>query len=103
MTATDKLATVAVGSHEEFIAEHYWGYTAGKHTSEYRVEHPRWKIWRANTASFEGDVSALYGKQFMPPLAVSPASQFIAEGSHVQIWRKIDDPVLVEAMTASAR
>jgi uncharacterized protein len=37
----------APGSQEEFITEHYWGYTAcGERTSEYRVEHPRWKIWR---------------------------------------------------------
>src|SRR2546421_11685130 len=29
-----------------FIREHYWGYTArGERTSEYRVEHSRWKIW----------------------------------------------------------
>ena len=42
---------------------------------------------------------ALYGEQF----AATPASKFIAEGSHVQVWRKIDDSVLVEAMTSGAR
>ena len=103
MNAIGESMTVAAESHEEFITEHYWGYTLGKRTSEYRVEHPRWKIWHATEASFKADVSALYGDQFVEPLSASPASQFIAEGSHVQVWRRVDDPVLVEAMTATDR
>ena len=103
MTASGELKSVPAGSHEEFITEHYWGYTAGKRTSEYRVEHPRWKIWPAQTASFAADVAALYGEQFVAPLAAAPASQFIAEGSHVQVWRKFDDPVLAEAIAAQAK
>ncbi len=103
MSATGASISVAADSHEEFITEHYWGYTAGKHTSEYRVEHPRWKIWLADDASFNADVSALYGETFAAPLAATPASRFIAEGSHVQVWRKIDDPVLIAAMTANTR
>ena len=103
MGATGESLSVAPGSHEEFITEHYWGYTAGKRTSEYRVEHPRWKIWNASSASFNADVSALYGNQFVAPLAATPVSQFIAEGSHVQVWRRVDDPVLIEAMSAKLR
>jgi hypothetical protein len=103
VTSNVELQNVAVGSHEEFITEHYWGYTAGKRTSEYRVEHPRWKIWQASSASFKADVSALYGDEFAAPLSAKPASQFIAEGSHVQVWRKIDDPVLIEAMATNTR
>ena len=103
MTADSELTSIPGGSHEEFITEHYWGYTAGKITSEYRVEHPRWKFWPAKSASFKADVSSLYGQQFIAPLSAAPASQFIAEGSHVQVWRKIDDPVLVDAMSAKPR
>ena len=103
MTSQSELKAIPGGSHEEFITEHYWGYTAGKVTSEYRVEHPRWKIWPANTASFNADVSSLYGDEFVTPLSAAPTSQFIAEGSHVQVWRKLNDPVLVEAMTANPR
>jgi hypothetical protein len=92
---------VGQGSHEEFITEHYWGYTKTKHTtSEYRVEHPRWRIWPATTASLQADVSTLYGDAFVAPLSTPSFSQFIAEGSHVQMFRKFDDPVLVEAITA---
>jgi uncharacterized protein YqjF (DUF2071 family) len=101
MSATGESISVPAGSHEEFITEHYWGYTSGKRTSEYCVEHPRWKIWSASDATFNADVSALYGDQFVASLAAIPASQFIAEGSHVQVWRRVDDPVLIEAMTAN--
>lgn len=101
MTAAAGLPhSVPAGSHEEFIIEHYWGYTAGKTTSEYRVEHPRWRIWPATAASFKADVTTLYGHQFVETLAAPPVSQFIAEGSHVQVFRKADDPVLVEAVTS---
>lgn len=90
-------------SHEEFIAEHYWGYTAGKQTSEYRVEHPRWRIWAAQTATFKANVATLYGPQFADTLSAPPVSQFIAEGSHVQVFRKFDDPALVEAVVSQRR
>jgi uncharacterized protein YqjF (DUF2071 family) len=100
MAAVGQAGSVPAGSHEEFITEHYWGYTAGKHTSEYRVEHPRWRIWPAHSACLEADIEPLYGGEFVSPLSALPASKFIAEGSHVQVWRKIDDPVLVEAVVA---
>ena len=48
MTATGEAQPIPAGSHAEFITEHYWGYTALRSgCSEYRVEHPRWKIWNA--------------------------------------------------------
>lgn len=103
MTANSALQDIPAGSHEEFITEHYWGYTAGKVTSEYRVEHPRWKFWPAKTAAFKADIASLYGDEFVAPLSAAPVSQFIAEGSHVQVWRKFDDPVLVDAVTANSR
>ena len=100
MTATGSPQSVSQGSHEEFMTEHYWGYTAGKRTS---VEHPRWKIWPAETANFVADVAALYGEQFVAPLAAAPASKFIAEGSHVQVWRKFDDPAVADALAGQNR
>jgi uncharacterized protein len=48
MNATGEPQPIPAGSHAEFITEHYWGYTALRSgCSEYRVEHPRWKIWNA--------------------------------------------------------
>ncbi len=93
MTASGEAQDLGENSHEEFIAEHYWGYTArGPKTSEYQVEHPRWRYWPALTWKFEADVAALYGARFVDALAAKPASAFIAEGSRVQVHRKTPDP-----------
>jgi uncharacterized protein len=104
MSAVGAPASTGAGTHEEFITEHYWGYTKVRGgCSEYRVEHPRWKIWPATSAELNTDTTALYGQEFVTPLSVPPVSKFIAEGSHVQVWRKSDDPVLAEAIANSPR
>lgn len=88
MTAAGDPQKAAVDSHEEFITEHYWGYTAGgARSSEYEVEHPRWRLWPATTWKLEADVASLYGARFVKPLAATPASAFIAEGSRVEVRR----------------
>lgn len=76
------------GSEEEFITEHYWGYTAQPDggTIEYQVAHPKWKVWRAGEANFDCDVAAVYGAQFEPYLKQKPSSAFLAEGSDVVVY-----------------
>lgn len=84
-------ALQAPGSHEEFIAEHYWGYTAlprGR-ANEYLVAHPPWRICPAAHAEFDCDVAALYGEQFVRCLSEEPTSAFWAEGSAVRVYRGI--------------
>ena len=50
------------GSREEFITEHYWGYAASRRGSlEYRVEHPRWRLWDAREPALACDVATVYG------------------------------------------
>jgi uncharacterized protein len=101
ISATGDPASSVMGSREQFIREHYWGYArvrAG--CSEYRVEHPRWRIWPASSSALNADVAALCGEEFAAPLAEPPVSQFIAEGSDIRVWRKSDDPILAEAMAA---
>ena len=89
MTASGEPQRAAEGSHEEFITEHYWGYTArGDGCSEYRVEHPRWRLWTAETTKFEADVATLYGPQFVETLAADPVSGFIADGSPIQVHKR---------------
>lgn len=86
MTATGEAQAILAGSHAEFITEHYWGYTAVRSgCSEYRVEHPRWKVWNADTFEFKADVAALYGEQFVEPLSAKPRSALIAEGSPIKV------------------
>lgn len=77
------------GSEEEFIAEHYWGYTAQRdgRTIEYRVEHPRWRIRDARRAALDADVEALYGPDFATVLGGPPHSAFLADGSPVAVHR----------------
>jgi hypothetical protein len=94
MTATGEPQSAGPGSHEEFITEHYWGYTARRgECSEYRVEHPRWRLWKADTTKFDADVATLYGPQFVEPLAASPFSAFIAEGSPIQVHQRNTEPL----------
>jgi uncharacterized protein len=86
MSASGEPQTIPAGSHAEFITEHYWGYTCVRRgCSEYRVEHPRWKIWNAETLELIADVAALYGEQFVEPLSAPPRSAFIADGSPIEV------------------
>ena len=82
-------APLVEGSEEEFITEHYWGYTAQRDggTIEYRVEHPRWSVWRATDPVFDADVAALYGAAFVPFLAAPPVSALVADGSPIVVRR----------------
>ena len=77
------------GSEERFITEHHWGYTRQRDagTLEYRVEHPRWRVWPAVDARLSCDVAELYGEQFVASLSGSPRSAFVADGSSVSVYR----------------
>ena len=78
---------IVPGTEEEFIAEHYWGYTRQEDdgTLEYEVAHPRWQI-RRGEGSLDCDVATLYGPQFAEALE-TPSSVFVAEGSDVTVFR----------------
>ena len=80
---------VAEGSEVEFITEHYWGYARRRRgrTTEYRVEHPRWRVCMATATQLDCDVAALYGSQFVEFLKAPPASAFLADGSKVKVFR----------------
>jgi hypothetical protein len=89
VSATGEPQSIPAGSHAEFITEHYWGYTCVRTgCSEYRVEHPRWKIWTADTFELRSDVATLYGEQFAETLNQPPRSAFIADGSAIAIERR---------------
>lgn len=75
------------GSEEEFITEHYWGYTRQRDggTVEYRVAHPPWRVWRVRSARLSGDLAVLYGADVAGALVAGPASAFLADGSAVTV------------------
>ena len=77
----------AAGSEQEFITEHYWGYSGRirRPTLEYEVEHPRWRVWNALEPVLDCDPATLYGPRFQNTLSAAPSSAFVAEGSPVSV------------------
>jgi uncharacterized protein YqjF (DUF2071 family) len=77
------------GSEQKFITEHYWGYSQMRDggTMEYQVEHPRWRVWTAESSRFDCDVAAVYGPQFVPSLSRPPTTAFVADGSAIVVRR----------------
>lgn len=73
------------GSEEEFITEHFWGYTkiSDDKTSEYGVEHPRWQVYTVKEYSIDVDFGFLYGMEFESLNQERPKSVFLAEGSEI--------------------
>ena len=78
------------GSSEEFITEHFWGYSAfsKEKTGEYHVVHPRWDIYSVNEYTIDCDFESLYGNDFSFLTGSKPDSVFLAEGSAVAIFEK---------------
>lgn len=77
-------------SFEEFITEHFWGYSAGSRgkTVEYQVAHPRWNIYPVYHFELTCDFGRLYGEEFAFLQQQEPDSVFLAEGSPVKIFSK---------------
>jgi len=81
-------ALPAENSIEQFISEHYWGYSRQRDggTVEYQVAHPQWGVWRSTKAELNGDGAAMYGAAFDEALAREPDSALIADGSSVSVF-----------------
>ncbi len=77
------------GSLEQFITEHYWGYSKGQSAGclQYRVSHVPWQVWAAAKAGFEGDAASLYGRELGAVLQRPPDSAFVADGSPVSVFK----------------
>jgi len=76
-------------SAEEFITEHYWGYTfvSDSCTGVYEVAHPRWRIHKVKSYDIVCSTKQLYGGDFVETLKQQPRSVFLAEGSAVQVMK----------------
>lgn len=86
----EKNATaIAAGSKEEFITEHYCGYTFINQgcAGAYEVVHPRWGVHRVKTYELKCDAAALYGQPFVETFQQKPASIFLADGSPVRVMK----------------
>lgn len=81
-----------IGSMEEFIFEHYYGYTKinTKESMEYKVNHGRWTINELRSYVIDCDFGACYGKDFSVLNKIKPKSVYITDGSAVSIdWKRI--------------
>lgn len=78
---------ITEGSEEEFITEHYWGYTRHKddRSSEYKVEHPRWAVYMTKDHLIDVDFGNVYGSAFEFLRHETPRSVFLAEGSAIEV------------------
>ena len=79
------------GSVDEFIFEHYYGYTKVNNqlSQEYKVNHPRWKVNKLIDYSINCDFNSMYGNDFSFLSNHQPASVIVAEGSAVTIdWKR---------------
>lgn len=81
-------AAIQAGSEEEFVTEHYWGYTKRSRgtASEYHVDHPRWCVYPVRNFDVKADFAAMYGGAFAGLNSARPASVLLAEGSEVTVF-----------------
>jgi uncharacterized protein YqjF (DUF2071 family) len=88
-SATGTPPVPAPDSEAAFVTQRHWGYTRRRDggTIEYAVEHPPWRVWRAEAPVLDADVAALSLPAFVPALAGTPVSAFVAEGSPVTVFR----------------
>ncbi|MBL7703504.1 MAG: DUF2071 domain-containing protein [Ferruginibacter sp.] len=89
-TVENTAQPMIAGSEEEFIAEHYWGYSKYNDTTtfEYNVQHPAWKIFPVKKYSVDCDFGKLYGKIFSFLTNTKPVSILVAEGSAISVLKK---------------
>jgi uncharacterized protein YqjF (DUF2071 family) len=87
VNASPNPVLIEIGSEEEFITEHYWGYTKINRsvTSEYEVTHPRWMTYPVNSYRIDVDFGDVYGERFSFLSKQEPKSVMLAEGSEIAV------------------
>ena len=91
VNTTGEMEQMLPGSVEEFIFEHYYGYTKiNSHLSqEYKVNHPRWQVNKVIDYSIQCDFTSMYGNDFSFLSDLTPDSVIMAEGSPVTVkWKR---------------
>jgi uncharacterized protein YqjF (DUF2071 family) len=85
--ADNILTDIMPDSEEEFITEHFWGYTKVNDTttSEYEVAHPRWQIYPVKKHEINVDFKDVYGSDFDFLKDAKPLSVYLAEGSEIVV------------------
>jgi uncharacterized protein YqjF (DUF2071 family) len=86
-TAAAAPIDLQLATEEEFITEHYWGYTKvnDHETLEYPVEHDRWQVYAVKSHEIRVRFGDLYGPAFNILDKTTPASVMLAEGSGIKV------------------
>jgi uncharacterized protein YqjF (DUF2071 family) len=83
---------MVTGSIEEYIFEHYYGYTKVDdiQSIEYKINHPSWMINDIHDYKIECDFAAFYGNEFSVLNSAKPHSVMLAEGSGISVdWKRV--------------
>jgi uncharacterized protein len=89
--STIKSAAMQPNSLEQFIYEHYYGYTKvdENKTEKYKLQHPSWNTYEVVNYTIDCDFEAMYGKTFSVLNQTEPTAVFIAEGSSIAVeWKR---------------
>lgn len=89
--ATEAGIPMAADSIEEFIFEHYYGYTKidSETTEEYNILHDRWHVNEVTRYKINCNFAAMYGSDFDFLKERKPDSVMLAEGSSVAVkWKR---------------
>ncbi|NRD24738.1 DUF2071 domain-containing protein [Winogradskyella litoriviva] len=82
-------STIKENTEEQFITEHYFGYTKHKNnTFEYEVVHPTWQQLRVIDVDININFETNYGERFKILQTLNPSSVILAKGSAVSVKNK---------------
>jgi uncharacterized protein len=91
LTSNSETQEMQAGSFEQFIFEHYYGYTKVSEsvTEEYKLRHPSWKTYYVIDYKIDCDFAAMYGDDFKMLNSTKPTAVFMAQGSEVAVeWKR---------------
>ena len=87
LTTDNNPTQMKAHSIEDFIFEHYFGYTKINHNTsqEYKINHPRWLINKVIEFNLQCDFESMYGADFGFLTHAQPQSVIFAQGSPVSV------------------
>jgi len=89
VTTVKEFSEIPNHSEEQFITEHYFGYTKHNNkTFEYEVEHPSWRQLQVKDYQLHIDFEANYGPHFKQLQNADQTSVILAEGSQIKVKNK---------------
>ncbi len=88
--AAKKSTRIRLGTSEEFLADHYYGFSKYNDTKTYiyQVDHPVWETFKVLDYSIDCDFGSLYGERFSFLNKIAPRTVLMTQGSQIKIFQK---------------